>query len=204
MPGSLGGCAEAWATPSAKTRRPSASVLLISQVFPERKHRMSSCRKAPGPMAFSARQRHRCSAVCCIPLKTAASNAASIAAAPPMSAFMPHMPSLGFSPSPPVSYTMPLPTRQTVFAALAGRYESTTSAGGSCAAFPTPHSPPYPPSRSASPDMTLEMTLWPFALSAAAMLRASAVNAVLVSCSGGVSTRRAARRTLSAAVWSDG
>lgn len=62
--------------------------------------------------------------------------------APPMSAFMPHMPSFGLSASPPVSYTIPLPTRQTFLLAPSGTCERTHSAGGSVAAFPTPYSPP--------------------------------------------------------------
>ena len=42
----------------------------------------------------------------------------------------------------PVSYTMPLPTRQTVSVGDSGSQESTASAGGFSAAFPTPQIPP--------------------------------------------------------------
>ena len=45
---------DAYATPSASTKRPSASVLLISTVRPERGVTTSSGRNAPGPTAFSA------------------------------------------------------------------------------------------------------------------------------------------------------
>ena len=99
----FGGTAEAWATPSARTRRPSASVLLISHVRPERHLMMSSLRSAFGPIAFSARQSSRCTDVSPVPIEHAASKAPSSAAAPPQSAFIPGIPSLVFSERPPVS-----------------------------------------------------------------------------------------------------
>ena len=61
---------------------------------------MSSLRSAFGPIAFSARQSSRCTDVSPVPIEHAASNAPSSAAAPPQSAtaaFMPGIPSLGFS-----------------------------------------------------------------------------------------------------------
>ena len=103
---------------------------------------MSSLRSAFGPIAFSARQSSRCTDVSPVPIEHAASKAPSSAAAPPQSAFIPGIPSLGFSERPPVSYTMPLPTRQTDFLEPSGACERITSAGRSVAALPTPHSPP--------------------------------------------------------------
>ena len=50
----------AYATPSPSTSLPSASVLLISTVFPEYSVWMSSGRVAWGPTAFSARQKTAC------------------------------------------------------------------------------------------------------------------------------------------------
>jgi len=99
---------------------------------------------------------------------------------------------------------MPFPTRHTVLAGFSGTYDRTTSAGGSSAALPTFHSPPYPPSRSASPEITSEMILWPASCSRFVTAAASATNAVVVSSSAGMSTSRAARRTPSAAVRSAG
>mmetsp|Transcript_35553 Transcript_35553/g.93306 ORF Transcript_35553/g.93306 Transcript_35553/m.93306 type:complete len:216 (+) Transcript_35553:599-1246(+) len=199
-PGSRAGTAVACATPSASTRRPSASLLLISHVSPERHVMMSSLRSALGPMAFSAIHSTRWSAMPSgSPISTAASKAASVAAPPPQSDFMPGMPSLVLSERPPVSYTILLPTRQTVSLASGGAWESTTRAGGSSAPFPTPQRPPYPPSRRASPLITSHSTLRPCEVKRSMAALASPTNAVVVSLSGGRSTSLAARRTPAAA-----
>jgi hypothetical protein len=50
----------AYASPSLNTNRPSASVLLISTVFPEYKVWISSGRVASGPTAFSAKHNKQC------------------------------------------------------------------------------------------------------------------------------------------------
>ena len=89
-------------------------------------------------MAFSAMHITRCSGWF-TPASTAAWNAASIAALPPMSLFMPTMPPPTLSDSPPVSYTMPLPTHATVWApavGAAGVWLSSTSAGSHSAHLP--------------------------------------------------------------------
>mmetsp|Transcript_39035 Transcript_39035/g.83204 ORF Transcript_39035/g.83204 Transcript_39035/m.83204 type:complete len:318 (+) Transcript_39035:416-1369(+) len=199
VPGSSDGTAVQWATPSASTRRPSASVLLISHVLPERKRRMSSLRNAAEPMAFSARQRTTCTVFLPTPMETAASKALSSAAAPPMSAFMPGIPSLLLSARPPVSYTIPLPTRHTVCSASSCTYESTASAGGSCAHLPTLYRPPYPLALSSSPRIISTCTHRPSASNLPAAALASSTKAVVVRISGGMSTSRAARRVPPAA-----
>mmetsp|Transcript_34869 Transcript_34869/g.107932 ORF Transcript_34869/g.107932 Transcript_34869/m.107932 type:complete len:231 (-) Transcript_34869:800-1492(-) len=130
-------------TPSASTRRPSASVLLISQVKPLKKRMMSSQRSASLPMAFSATHRTQWSSDRSPPPSAqAASNAPRHAAAPPRSDFMPTIPPPTLSDNPPVSKHMPLPTSAADRPSRSNVAVSTTSAGGDSAHLPTPQSPP--------------------------------------------------------------
>ena len=133
----------AHATPSDSTSRPSASVLLTSTERPEYMLRMSSGRRECGPTALSAMHRtavrRRGN-----PSRTHASNAASTAAAPAMSLFIPGIPVFDLIDKPPVSYTMPLPTQAHGPDAAAsasmwsGWWSRTTSAGSSRGRFPDP------------------------------------------------------------------
>mmetsp|Transcript_53209 Transcript_53209/g.129213 ORF Transcript_53209/g.129213 Transcript_53209/m.129213 type:complete len:186 (-) Transcript_53209:1768-2325(-) len=88
-------CRMAALQPSLKTSLPSASVLLISTVFPLYMCRMSSARVACVATAFSAKHRTACNGrrngFCD---RTAAPNELKIAAAPPMSLFIPNIPGL--------------------------------------------------------------------------------------------------------------
>ena len=68
-------------TPSARTSRPSASVLFTSTVLPECMKSTSSGLTAFGPIAFSARQSSK-DTLCLQPLIASARNAPSVAAAP--------------------------------------------------------------------------------------------------------------------------
>ena len=162
---------------------------------------MSSLRTALGPMAFSARQSRQWSGRG-TPHITPAWNAASMPAAPAMSHFMPTMEPPTLSDRPPVSNMIPFPTSAmpgNVASATPGGgvYDSTTSAGASTAALPTPQMPPKPPSRNCMPTISVNVT--PFDASASATARASRRMCVVVISSGGVSTRREAKRTPSAA-----
>mmetsp|Transcript_7230 Transcript_7230/g.23952 ORF Transcript_7230/g.23952 Transcript_7230/m.23952 type:complete len:315 (-) Transcript_7230:468-1412(-) len=142
-----------YATPSPKTNRPSASVLFISTVFPLLATRISSGRIAPLPIAFSAMQSTRSSGVLNSSAFSVAmaSNAPNMPAAPPMSVFMPHIPSLLLRLKPPVSNVMPLPTNAMDGALGSGHplgvKRKCTSAGSRPSlvdARPTPASIPYP------------------------------------------------------------
>mmetsp|Transcript_19782 Transcript_19782/g.46814 ORF Transcript_19782/g.46814 Transcript_19782/m.46814 type:complete len:205 (+) Transcript_19782:254-868(+) len=132
-------CFVAWFTPSASTRRPSASQLFTSTVFPESIVKMSSLRNADGPMAFSQRQSNNVSLWGTLRL-TAAEKAPSRPAAPPISPFIPHMPVLDLRLRPPVSYIIPFPTSAIVCVSsvcVLGSYLSITRRGGSTAQRPT-------------------------------------------------------------------
>mmetsp|Transcript_24787 Transcript_24787/g.93752 ORF Transcript_24787/g.93752 Transcript_24787/m.93752 type:complete len:327 (+) Transcript_24787:656-1636(+) len=156
-------------------------------------YRMSSGRIATSETLFSARQRIAYTGRVSDTSSLSVRNAPRTAAAPPMSRFIPGMPSLDLMESPPVSYTMPLPTRQmegASAAAAAGRCSRTTSAGRCVAALPTPHRPPKPRSRSSTP----RMTVVDVALLSAATLRAMSTNASVCSSEAGASTRAAAMR----------
>ena len=206
------GC-DAYATPSASTRRPSASVLLISLVRPLRCVTTSSGRNAPDPIAFSATQRRRWTSETVEPDQAdsgsahRAPNAASAAAAPPRSDFIPGMPVRGLICKPPVSNVMPLPTTATFFfirfsspPAAAGTASLRCTSAGSrpsrAAHRPTAHIPPNPSASSAANRFTSATTSAPFLSRADAATRnASATNASGSISAGGASTMRAARRT---------
>eukprot|EP00982_Pelagococcus_subviridis_P007397 30604-Pelagococcus_subviridis.AAC.4 len=254
---------DANATPSARTTRPSASVLLTSIVRPLRvegpheassgwtrggrretpgkvlkdrrsprqRGRMgtsvknthlsgtttSSGRNAAGPTAFSATQRTKCSSRRCAGRRThTASNAASIAAAPPMSDFIPGIPLFPLICNPPVSNVMPFPTSATTRRASlspplggGGVYLTCTSAGSRpslAAASPTATSPPNPPRFNASYRRTSDEIVAPVPPSLASVARSLATTAsasrTIASGSiaaGGASTSRPANRTPRAA-----
>ena len=104
-------------SPSARMRRPSASVLRTSTVLPLRILRTSPGLMARPPGMFSVVGTKAMTFV-----RTPAARRTDIApmtaAAPDMSVFIVSMPSAVLSDSPPESKVMPLPTRATVPVAL--------------------------------------------------------------------------------------
>merc|ERR1719276_344350 len=118
--------------------------VLTSTVRPLYIVRMSSCRNMSGPMPFSARQSTKCNGRPMPPHLAAVSQAPKSPAEPPMSRFIPHMPSRPFNAAPPVSKVMPLPTSATpgLPSAPAPSWVKTMSTGMAAALFPTFHIPP--------------------------------------------------------------
>ena len=167
--------------PSARIKRPSASVLWISAVLPLRKVSTSPSFMAEPLGRLSVHIRY---AVTCVFTFSArrALMVPSTAAAPLMSIFMlAWLASLGFSEMPPESYITPLPTSTTFLVAPAGAHTSFTTRGGSTLPAFTPTMPPHPMACSCflsytvarSPDLR-------------AMATASRANRVAVRWDGGV------------------
>ena len=143
---SRSGNVEAYDSASARTSRPSASVLRTSTVLPFMIFRTSPGRMAPPPGMFSA-----------IPMRptTSARGASSgrilsvarTAADPAMSHFIVSIPSDVLRDSPPESKVSPLPTRATL--------RTARSSGGFFEPWPTPRMPPMPMRRISSGSKTL-------------------------------------------------
>ena len=127
--------------PSARTNRPSASVLRTSTVLPPYIVRTSPGRVACPDGMFSARQAY-------VVTRTGIARAAmanvadATAAAPDMSHFIVCMDDAGLIDRPPESKVMPLPTNAMWARALGGLYVSRTSRGGRAEPMPTPMMPP--------------------------------------------------------------
>ena len=100
-------------SPSARMRRPSASVLRTSTVLPLRILRTSPGLMARPPGMFSVVGTNPMTLVG-TPAARSTDIAPMTAAAPDMSVFIVSMPSAGLSDRPPESKVMPLPTRATV------------------------------------------------------------------------------------------
>src|SRR5665648_683157 len=132
------------ARPSARTRRPSASVLSTSTVFPPRWVITSDGRCALPDGMFSATHSHPVTLTGSSSV-AAASTVCSTAAAPAMSSFIVTMPLAGLIDSPPESNVIPLPTIATERLARAGAQLSRTRRGGRTDPCPTATRPPYPP-----------------------------------------------------------
>src|SRR5665648_1025431 len=168
------------ARPSARTKRPSASVLSTSTVFPPRWVITSDGRCALPDGMFSARQSHPVT-LTGSSSAAAASTVCSTAAAPAMSSFIVTMPLAGLIDSPPESNVIPLPTIATERLARAGAQLSRTRRGGRTEPCPTATRPPYPPATSALSSSTVTLTLVPRAAVRAverAVVLAHAVNGV--------------------------
>ena len=103
----------AYAIASASTRRPSASVLLTSEVRPPKWVMTSPGRIAEPLTAFSAAGTSPTTRTGQATSRSAAM-VAMTAPPPLMSRFIVSMPSLGLMSRPPVSKVMPLPTMTTV------------------------------------------------------------------------------------------
>ncbi len=99
--------------------RPSASVFRTSTVVPLRMVSTSPTRVASGPGMLSVTGMNPITRTLA-PTAAMARKAPRTAAAPPMSPFIPTIPSDVFRESPPESNVMPLPTRTTVLRALSG------------------------------------------------------------------------------------
>ncbi len=129
---------------SPSTRRPSASVLSTSMVWPDMEVTMSPGRCALPSTLFSTQPMMPTTlalalrpASACIRPRTAA--------APPMSPFMSSMPAAGFIELPPVSKVTPLPTKAIGRSpALPPFQRMTTSRGGRGEPCATPSSAPMP------------------------------------------------------------
>ena len=145
----------AYQSPSPRTSRPSASVLITSTVFPD-----ADVSTSPG---FMARPPGMFSVVGTMPitligaLSRPIARIAQMTAAPPaMSSFIRSMPSAGLIEIPPVSNVMPLPISPSTGAcgAPAGLWRMTITHGGSALPRATPRSSPIPRSAiSRSPRM---------------------------------------------------
>ena len=129
-------------------------------------------------------------------------NAASVAAAPPRSVFIPGMPPFPLICNPPVSNVTPLPTSATFRtlpgAAPVGRYLTCTSAGSRpsrAAASPTATNPPNPFATNLSYRSASKATSAPERISSIATSAASPTKASGSMTAGGVSTTLAASRT---------
>ena len=116
----FGSSSPAWTSPSAMTRRPSASVLSTSTVLPPLMRRTSPGRVADPDGMFSARHSSPVTATGSSSW-AAARTTASTVAAPPMSTFIHSMAFGGLSDRPPESNVMPLPTMATWRVAPSGR-----------------------------------------------------------------------------------
>mmetsp|Transcript_7239 Transcript_7239/g.24041 ORF Transcript_7239/g.24041 Transcript_7239/m.24041 type:complete len:224 (-) Transcript_7239:475-1146(-) len=161
----------------------------------------SSLRYECAEMEFSAMHKMAVSSTSSQPPARAPQKAPKTAAPPPMSVFIEHIPAVGLSERPPVSYTIDFPTSATFRDAFppAGVCLSTTSAGSrpaNAAERPTASSPPNPPALSASYRFTSAVTV---SGKRAASASASAVSSSQFITFGGESTRRCARRMPSAA-----
>ena len=99
---------------SARVKRPSASVLVISTVLPAIDRITSPSLYAVPDGMFSVQAAIACTSTGSF-WRATASIAAITAAAPDMSVFMSSMPSLVFSESPPESKVTPLPISTTRF-----------------------------------------------------------------------------------------
>mmetsp|Transcript_18037 Transcript_18037/g.53801 ORF Transcript_18037/g.53801 Transcript_18037/m.53801 type:complete len:281 (-) Transcript_18037:213-1055(-) len=172
---------------------------------------MSSWRNISGPMPFSARHSTQCSGRPHgrPPPRASARKAPNMPAAPPMSRFMPHMPSRGFSAAPPVSKVMPFPTMATPFSPFSptraffagelpfapGCVRTSRHGGVAEELFPTAHSRPYPLSRSSSPSISSCVTSGTSRMASRAKSRKDEGLTTL----GGRSTKPWAARSASAA-----
>ena len=107
----------AYHSASASTRRPSASVLMISIVWPDIDLRMSPGRMAPPPGMFSTRPITPTASTLALRLASACIRPTT-QAAPAMSPFMSSMPAAGLIEMPPESKQTPLPTKATGLAFL--------------------------------------------------------------------------------------
>ena len=139
------GCSSAAsANPSARIKRPSASVLWISAVLPLRKVSTSPSLSAEPDGMLSVHIRN---AVTLLrqPSAFSAVIVASTAAAPDMSIFIITLIGLvGLRLRPPESYMTPLPTSATCALGVRGVYVSLTIRGGSIEPALTPRIPPQP------------------------------------------------------------
>ncbi len=135
----------AYARPSARISRPSASVFCTSTVFPERVFTMSPgfIARPPGIFSVVGRMLTRLSGSFSL---AAARMAARTSAPPVISAFMCSMFSAGFSEMPPVSNVTVLPTRTTGRSSFlrAPRYSRMMNFGGSWLPRATPSNAPMP------------------------------------------------------------
>ncbi len=120
---------------SARISRPSASVLPISTVCPERERSTSPGRKDEPEIAFSTIGISTLSRTLSL-ASTIACASPSTLAAPPMSFFMSSMPADGLMSSPPVSNVTPFPTSVTLGSPARPQLRS-ISRGASVAARPT-------------------------------------------------------------------
>ena len=128
-------------SPSAMTRRPSASVLRTSTVFPLRMVRTSPSFIAVPDGMLSVQQRYAVTAVV-QPTAWRAVMVARIAAAPVMSFFICAWDSsLGLRLMPPESYMIPLPINASRPVGDGGAYRIRISRGGSALPMLTPRMP---------------------------------------------------------------
>src|SRR5437763_278010 len=109
----------AYQSASARTRRPSASVLMISIVLPFAARTMSPGRKASPPGMFSAAA-STATARTGRPRAAIAPMPCSVPAPPAMSPFIASMPLAGLMEMPPVSKVIDLPTSPSTRPALVG------------------------------------------------------------------------------------
>ena len=135
----------AYHKPSPRIRRPSASVLITSTVFPSALFRTSPGLRARPPGMFSAVGTTPITRIGA-PSIAMARIAQATAAPPAMSSFMRSMPSAGLIEMPPVSNVIPLPTSPSTGprAAPGGSWRNTISRGGSLLPRATPRSMPIP------------------------------------------------------------
>ena len=176
---------------SARTRRPSASVFVISTAVPSYMVMMSPGRWAPPPGMFSASASQASTRTASF-WRAAARTTPRTVAAPAMSDFISGMEAGCLRDRPPESKVMPLPTRATRERARRGAQVTRTRRGGWAEPRPTPTMPPKPPFSSASSSRT--STSRP----AAARSRARWAKTAGVRRLGGSSTRSRIRCTASA------
>ena len=133
----------AYQSTSASTRRPSASVLSTSMVWPDMLVTMSPGRCALPDGMFSTRPMRPTALTAALRVASASIRPAT-QAAPPMSPFMSSMPAAGLMEMPPVSKHTPLPTKHSGLARLdlAPCHCRTTTREGRTLPCPTASSAP--------------------------------------------------------------
>ena len=130
----------AYTSASARVRRPSASVLFTSMVFPFDAVRMSPGRRPRDPIMFSQLAMMKCASTPGGAVSAMMRAAPRVAPAPPMSNFIISImdPAPALMLYPPESNVRPLPTTATVFLASFALYVRWMNFGGSSDASETP------------------------------------------------------------------